>query len=52
VQGAFAENGVERTRVATEIAEELHLVAAWLGLERVAVARNGDLSRELAAIIG
>ena len=52
VQGAFAEDGVDRTRVAAELAAELRLVASWLDLERVAVARNGDLSRELAAIIG
>ena len=51
VQGAFAEDGVRRARVATELATELGLVATWLGLERVAVVRNGDLSRELAAII-
>jgi uncharacterized protein YcaQ len=52
VQGAFAEDGIDRDRVAAELAEELRLVATWLDLERVSVARNGDLSRELAAIIG
>jgi len=52
VQGAFAEDGIDRDLVAGELAEELRLVATWLDLERVSVARNGDLSRELAAIIG
>ncbi len=52
VQGAFSEDGVDRAGVAVELAAELRLVATWLGLERVSVARNGDLSRELAAIIG
>jgi uncharacterized protein len=52
VQGAFAEDKVDRRYVAGELAAELELIAAWLGLERVSVVRNGDLSRELAAIIG
>jgi len=51
VQGAFAEDGVDRGYVARELAAELRVVAAWLGLARVAIARRGDLSRELAAII-
>ncbi len=52
VQGAFAEDGVDRAGVAVELAAELQLIASWLALDRVSVARNGDLSRELAAIIG
>ncbi len=51
VQGAFAEDGVDCAGVAVELAAELELVASWLGLDGVSVARNGDLSRELAAII-
>lgn len=51
VQGAFAEDGVDRDLVAAELSAELRLVATWLDLERVLVAPNGDLSRELAAII-
>ena len=51
VQGAFAEDGVDRPHVARELAAELQLVAAWLGLERVVVARRGDLAGALAAII-
>ena len=52
IQGAFAEDGVDRAGVADELAVELQLVASWLGLDRVSVSRNGDLSRDLAAIIG
>jgi hypothetical protein len=54
VQGAFAEDGVDVTEVAVELAAELRLVASWLGLEEVAVAAapRGDLAQELAAIIG
>jgi uncharacterized protein len=51
VQGAFAEDGVDQTHVARELAAELNLVAAWLGLSRVAVARRGDLAGALAAIV-
>ena len=49
VQGAFAEDGVDRGEVAAELADELRLVAEWLGLDVVAVGRRGDLSGELAA---
>jgi uncharacterized protein len=48
VQGAFAEDGVERAHVAGELAAELRLVAAWLGLADISVAARGDLCRELA----
>jgi hypothetical protein len=49
VQGAFAERGIDRGRVAAELGAELRLVATWLGLDRLQVAERGDLSRELAA---
>jgi uncharacterized protein YcaQ len=49
VQGAFAEDGVDRDRVASELAAELRLVAGWLELDDVVVVRNGDLAAELAA---
>ncbi len=52
VQGAFAEPGVDPVQVAAELASELRLVAAWLGLQEVATVGRGDLSRELAAFIG
>jgi uncharacterized protein len=49
VQGAFAEPAADIDHVAGELAAELRVVAAWLGLERVSVARRGDLARALAA---
>jgi uncharacterized protein YcaQ len=52
VQGAFAEAGVDRSQVAAELAAELRLVASWLGLEELVVAGRGDLSGDLAAIVG
>jgi uncharacterized protein YcaQ len=51
VQSAYAEEGVDRAYVAGELADELRLVAGWLGLGEVLVARRGDLARELAARI-
>lgn len=47
VQAAWAEPGVPHAGVAGEVAEELALMAGWLGLDRIAVARRGDLSDEL-----
>ena len=52
VQGAFAEPDVDRAVVAAELADELWLVAKWLGLGGVSVAARGDLSAELAAAVG
>ena len=54
VQGAFAEAGVDVAGVAGELAAELRLVASWLDLGEVVVARaaRGGLAGELAAIIG
>jgi uncharacterized protein YcaQ len=52
VRGAFTEAGIDPIHVAGELAAELRLVATWLGLEEVSVAGRGDLSEELAAIIG
>ena len=49
VQGAFAESGVDVAHVAGELAGELRLVAGWLGLDEVVVARNGDLAPALTA---
>ena len=42
VPGAFLEAGADSERVAHELATELHLMAAWLGMERVVVGRRGD----------
>ena len=44
VQGAFPEEGVDRTHVARELAAELELCAGWLGLGAVSVADRGDLA--------
>lgn len=51
VPGAFAESDISRpadTRaLAADLADELQLMATWLGLERVTVGTRGNLSREL-----
>ncbi len=48
VQGAFAQEGVDRIHVARELAAELELCAGWLGLtEGVAVGERGDLAPAL-----
>ena len=52
VQGSFAEPDVDRAVVAAELADELRLVAKWLGLGGVSVVARGDLSAELAAAMG
>lgn len=43
VQGAFAEPDVDKKAVGRALRKELDLVADWLDLEDVVVARNGDL---------
>ncbi len=48
VQGAYAEPGADRRQVAEELAEELGLVAGWLGLGDVEIMPRGDLAGELA----
>jgi uncharacterized protein len=53
VQGAFTEPGVEIERVSVELAAELAVTAAWLGLDGGVVVRdNGDLAPALAAAVG
>jgi len=47
VPGAFAEPGVDSTRVAAELADELQLLSEWLGLGSVSVGRKGDLATAL-----
>ena len=49
VRGAFAEPGADLVRVGRELREELESVATWLGLGKVGVARNGDLSKYLTS---
>ena len=47
VQSAFAEDHADRDHVASELAAELRLTAAWLGLDDVVVRRRGDLAPAL-----
>ena len=51
VLGAFAEPGADPGAVAAELADELWLLAGWLGLESVSVAGNGDLGAKLAKAV-
>jgi uncharacterized protein YcaQ len=52
VQGAFAEAGVEIERVSVQLAAELAVTAAWLGLDGgVTVRPAGDLAPALAAAV-
>lgn len=44
VPGAFAEPDVDMSHVASELADELWEMAAWLGLTAVEVGERGDLS--------
>jgi hypothetical protein len=51
VHAAHLEPGRPGGAVAEALASELRGLAAWLGLERVDVARRGDLARALAAAV-
>jgi hypothetical protein len=51
VQAAFAEDGVDADHVAAELAAELRLTAAWLGLDDVIVRRRGGLAPALQRAI-
>ena len=51
VQSAFAEPGVDRDRVAAELAAELKVTARWLDLDAVVVADRGDLAAELTSAL-
>ncbi|WP_028922932.1 DNA glycosylase AlkZ-like family protein [Pseudonocardia acaciae] len=48
VPGAFSEPGTRTEEVATELAEELRLMADWLELDDVLVGERGDLIAPLA----
>jgi uncharacterized protein YcaQ len=52
VQSAFAEDGVDRALVATELAGELALMADWMELDAVEVTDRGDLARDLQTVLG
>lgn len=47
VRAAWLEDGVNEMACAQELADELRRVADWLGLERIAVHRRGNLARRL-----
>jgi uncharacterized protein YcaQ len=51
VLAAYIEEGVDQDAVAAALAAELRLLASWLGLESISVARKGDLARALAAAL-
>jgi uncharacterized protein YcaQ len=49
---AYAESGVKQSHVAASLADELRLLAGWLGLEAgIEVSQRGDLSRPLRGAI-
>lgn len=52
VQGAFLEPGADQARVASELAGELRLMAAWQELDGVVAGQRGDLAAPLRAIVG
>jgi len=51
VLGAYIEPEARPDDVAPALARELHLMARWLGLADVAVARKGSLARALGAAV-
>jgi uncharacterized protein len=48
VQAAHLEPGRDAPATASALAEELRLVAHWLGLDRIVIAPRGDLAGELS----
>jgi len=50
VPGAYSEPDVDLKHVASELAEELKLMARWLGLDAVKVGDKGDLSSTLTRL--
>ncbi|MDA1279705.1 MAG: winged helix DNA-binding domain-containing protein [Chloroflexi bacterium] len=51
VKGAFVEPGHDREYVASNLADELRLMAEWLGLRRVGTGRKGNLMPALRAAL-
>ena len=49
-RGVFAEDGVDREHVATELSVELDRLAGFLGLETVEVGRRGNLAAVLRSV--
>lgn len=52
VLAAHAEPGLPVSTVAAPLAAELRLMAQWLALERIVVARRGDVAAELGKLVG
>jgi uncharacterized protein YcaQ len=52
VRGAYLEPGVPDLLAAEELAEELALMAGWLGLERINVDGRGELAPALTGALG
>jgi uncharacterized protein YcaQ len=50
VHGAYSEPGIDVEHVVSELAEELKLMALWLGLDAVKVGDKGDLSSALSRV--
>ncbi|SVA87979.1 uncharacterized protein METZ01_LOCUS140833, partial [marine metagenome] len=48
-RGVYAEEGVDRERVAAELATELERLAGFLDLDEVEVGRRGNLAAALRA---
>ena len=42
--GIFSEAHADKKEVAAGLADELRLMAQWLGLEKIKIGSNGDLS--------
>ncbi len=51
VKAAYLEEGQDAGRVSEALAEELRLMAEWLGLEEVRVGRKGDLASALRSAV-
>ena len=51
VKGAFVEDGYDHDQIATPLADELLMMAQWLGLERVGTGAKGNLMQSLRAAL-
>ncbi|MDQ1663889.1 MAG: uncharacterized protein QOJ68_3869, partial [Blastococcus sp.] len=51
VQAVHAEDGTARAVAADALADELRLMAGWLGLDAVEVTGAGDLAPELVRVL-
>ena len=47
VKGAFVEDGYDHDQIAAPLADELMMMAQWLGLERVGTGAKGNLMQSL-----